>query len=154
MKRLAMLAAGLLTPCTALFAQDYSVADLAKDFSSTVIVIEANEYACYRFDAFVANNDAQRQRGLMFVRNLPQQTGMLFLYKESAMHAMWMKNTYIPLDILFIRGNGVISSVARHTEPLSERSIRSNEPVNYVLELNAGVTERLFIDSDSILKLD
>jgi uncharacterized membrane protein (UPF0127 family) len=135
-------------------AQEYSVADLAAAFGRDVVVIEANLHACYRFDVFVAESDAQKLRGLMFVRELPQQNGMLFIYRNTAAHSMWMKNTYIPLDILFIRSDGTVSSVARNTEPLSLRSIRAIEPVNYVLELNAGVTERLSIDAGSLLVLN
>jgi uncharacterized membrane protein (UPF0127 family) len=70
------------------------------------------------------------------------------------MHSMWMKNTYIPLDIAFIRRDGRISSIAKNTEPLSLRSIRSTEPVNFVLELNAGVSDRLFIGPESLVVLD
>ena len=135
-------------------AQDYSAADLAAAFGRDVVVIEANLHACYSFDVFVAESDSQKLRGLMFVRDLPQQNGMLFIYHDTAVHSMWMKNTYIPLDILFIRSDGTVSSVARNTEPLSLRSISATEPVTYVLELNAGVTERLSIDAGSVLVLN
>jgi uncharacterized membrane protein (UPF0127 family) len=134
-------------------AQDYNVADLAAAFGRDVVVIEANLHACYSFDVFVAESDTQKMRGLMFVRDLPQQNGMLFIYSDTAVHSMWMKNTFIPLDILFIRSDGTVSSIARHTEPLSLRSISATEPVNYVLELNAGVTERLGIDAGSVMVL-
>lgn len=135
-------------------AQDYGIDELAAAFGRTVIVIEANEYACYSFDVFIAETDAQKQRGLMFVRDLPEQAGMIFLYTDSGIHSMWMKNTYIPLDIVFIRRDGRISSVAKNTEPLSLHSIRSTEAVLYVLELNAGVTDRLSIGPESLLVLD
>jgi uncharacterized membrane protein (UPF0127 family) len=149
-----VLIVALLLFCGALRAQDYDVADLAATFGRAVIVIEANEHACLSFDVFVAETDAQKQRGLMFVRDLPQRTGMLFIYKESAIHSMWMKNTFIPLDIAFIRGDGRVANVAGNTEPLSLRAIRSTEAVSYVLELNAGVADRLFIKPGSLLVLD
>jgi hypothetical protein len=66
---------------------------------------------------------------------------------------MWMKNTFIPLDILFIRSDGSVASIAAMTEPLSLRSIASAEPVRYVLELNGGVAEELGIDADSVVYL-
>lgn len=135
-------------------AQEYTVADLAEAFGRGLVVIEANLHACYSFDVFIAESDTQKLRGLMFVRELPQQNGMLFIYRDTAVHSMWMKNTYIPLDILFIRSDGTVSSVARNTEPLSLRSISATEPVGYVLELNAGVTERLSIDAGSLLILN
>ncbi|MCI0517245.1 MAG: DUF192 domain-containing protein [Woeseiaceae bacterium] len=132
-------------------AQEYSVADLAAAFDRSVVVIAANQHACYSFEVFIAVSETQKLRGLMHVRELPQDYGMLFIYGDTAMHSMWMKNTYIPLDILFIRDDGTVASIARHTEPLSLRSIRSTEPVKYVLELNAGVTERLAIDAGSVM---
>jgi hypothetical protein len=135
-------------------AQEYDLDDLAAAFGRDVIVIESNLHACYRFDVFVADSESQKQRGLMFVRSLPLHYGMLFIYRDTAMHSMWMKNTYIPLDMVFIRGDGRVSSVARNTEPLSLRSVSSTEPVNYVLELNAGVTQRLSIDAGSLLVLN
>lgn len=152
MRALASLAV-LLLASRAVVAQDYSVADLAAAFGRGVIVIEANLHACYSFDVFVAKSNPQKMRGLMFVRELPQQNGMLFIYRDTAVHSMWMKNTYIPLDILFIRGDGSVSSIARNTEPLSLKSISATEPVNYVLELNAGVTQRLAIDAGSVVVL-
>ena len=128
-----------------LSGQSYTVADLDADFERDVLVISASEHACYRFDVWLALTNSQFARGLMHVRNLPDDAGMLFVYSEPDGRSMWMKNTYIPLDILFIRNNGTVSSVARHTEPLSLRSIASVEPVTLVLELNAGTADRLNI---------
>jgi uncharacterized membrane protein (UPF0127 family) len=85
----------------------------------------------------------------MFVRQLPRFSGMLFVYPDAAPRSMWMKNTYIPLDILFIRADGTVSSIAADTEPLSLQPIASKEPITYVLELNAGVSEELGIDAGS-----
>ena len=123
-------------------------------FAREVLIIEASEHACYRFDLYLAVNTAQQRRGLMHVRQLPEWSGMLFVYRDPGMHSMWMKNTYIPLDMLFIRGDGSVASVATDTEPLSLESIGSTEPVNFVLELNAGVSRKLHIDAGSKLILD
>jgi uncharacterized membrane protein (UPF0127 family) len=79
---------------------------------------------------------------------------MLFVYREPAYLSMWMKNTFIPLDMLFVRADGSVASIAAHTEPQSERSIAADEPVRYVLELNAGTTARLGIVPGSRLFLD
>jgi uncharacterized membrane protein (UPF0127 family) len=132
-----------------LSGQSYTVADLDADFERDVLVISASEHACYRFDVWLALTNSQFARGLMHVRKLPDDAGMLFVYAEPDGRSMWMKNTYIPLDILFIRNNGTVSSVARHTEPLSLRSIASVEPVTLVLELNAGTADRLKIGTDN-----
>jgi uncharacterized membrane protein (UPF0127 family) len=76
---------------------------------------------------------------------------MLFVYADEDYRSMWMKNTYIPLDMLFARRDGGVSSIESDTEPLSEKSLRSAEPVTFVLELNAGTSTQLAIDEDSRL---
>lgn len=151
MKAAASRISGILAVTALLCGQSYTDADLGQAFGAGNIVIEAGEHACYHFDVYLAMNNEQRRRGLMFVREMPRFTGMLFVYEGADMRSMWMKNTYIPLDILFVRGDGVVSSVARDTEPLSLSSITSTEPVNFVLELNAGVTARLLIGPGSRL---
>ena len=135
-------------------AQTAGDAGLDESFAKSSIVIEAvGENACYRFDVYLAETGAQHRRGLMFVRELPRTTGMLFVYPDSAVRSMWMKNTYIPLDMLFIRADGTVSSIARDAEPRSLASIPSKEPIRYVLELNAGVTEALGIGPGSVVSL-
>ena len=134
--------------------QDISDADdLAIAFETTTIIIEAEKDACYRFDVYLATSREQQLRGLMHVRQLPEFSGMLFGYSEPYPQSMWMKNTYISLDILFIRADGTISNIEANTEPLSLESISSTEPVSYVLELNAGVTSKLRIGTGSLVHL-
>ena len=123
---------------------------LAESFESDVLVIVARD-ACYRFDIYLAISRPQLQRGLMFVRELPEWTGMLFVYADESYLSMWMRNTYIPLDMVFARLDGSVTNVVRDTVPLSERSVSSSEPAAFVLELNAGTTLRLGIDEDSRL---
>ena len=76
---------------------------------------------------------------------------MLFVYGDENYRSMWMKNTYIPLDMVFARRDGSITNIANDTVPLSEKSITSSEPATFVLELNAGTARRLAIDEDSRL---
>ncbi len=147
--KVSMLVLALLWSGFAL-AQD----DLDAAFSKDVLVIHASKHACYRLDIYIAATDAQRSRGLMHVRSLPETTGMLFLYDYDARLSMWMKNTFIPLDIVFVRADGSVSSIAYNTEPQSLKSIAALEPVRYVLELNAGVAEKLSIDKYSRIEWD
>ena len=140
---------GILVIALLLGAQTSDRLDLETDFSQGVLVISANENACHVFDIYIATSRAQQMQGLMYVRNMPPTRGMLFVYREAGIRSMWMKNTYIPLDILFIRGDGVVSSIAKHTEPHSLKSISAIEPVNFVLELNAGLTDKLGIEPGS-----
>ncbi|MCJ2037139.1 DUF192 domain-containing protein [Methylobacterium sp. J-068] len=95
------------------------------------------------FNVEVMRTDADRSRGLMYRRSMAPDHGMLFDFQASAPVAMWMKNTYLPLDMLFIRADGSIAKIAADTEPLSTKVIPSNEPVLSVLELNAGTAARL-----------
>jgi len=140
-----LLALLLILLCGGAAADD----DLDASFERGILIIIASEYACHRFDIYIAASPAQRERGLMFVRELPQTSGMLFVYEADMYLSMWMKNTFIPLDMLFVRADGTVSSVEHDTEPRSLRSISSLERVRYVIELNAGTTERLSIDQYS-----
>ena len=142
-----------LIAVTGLSAQSYGPADLDESFSRATFVLSASSLACYRLDLWIARERSQQRRGLMFVRDLPADTGMLFIYDSPGILSMWMKNTYIPLDMLFIRTDGTVSSVVANTEPLSLRSIASTEPVSYVLELNAGVAAALGIKAGDRLVL-
>jgi len=97
------------------------------------------------FQVEVARNDADRAQGLMFRRSMAPDRGMLFDFGRVEPVSMWMQNTYLSLDMLFIRPNGSIARIAANTEPLSTRTIPSGEPVLAVLELNAGTAAKLGI---------
>jgi uncharacterized membrane protein (UPF0127 family) len=97
------------------------------------------------FQVEVARNDEDRARGLMFRRSLAPDRGMLFDFARVEPVSMWMQNTYIPLDMLFIRPDGTVARVAENAEPLSTRTIPSGEPVLAVLELIGGSAARLGI---------
>lgn len=144
----------LIAACATAQEQRSDLAALDEAFAKGTLVVHASEHACHRIDIYVAQTAAQRSRGLMYVRNLPQSTGMLFIYETEGFLSMWMKNTFIPLDILFARADGSVSSIAYDTEPQSLKSIAALEPVRYVLELNAGVAEKLSIDQYSRLEWD
>jgi len=101
----------------------------------------------HEFSVEIANTPAARSRGLMYRRSMPANQGMLFDFERDDMISMWMRNTYISLDMLFIRKDGTIARIVEHTEPLSERTISSGEPVRSVLELNAGTASRLGISA-------
>ena len=99
----------------------------------------------HAFAVELATNDDERSRGLMFRKELPEGHGMLFDFVHEAPVAFWMHNTYIPLDMIFIRGNGSILSIAENTEPLSDRLIPSGGPVRAVLEVIGGTARKLGI---------
>ena len=107
--------------------------------------IVAASGAKFSFQVEVMRTDAERAKGLMFRRFLPADRGMLFDFKTEQPVMMWMKNTYLPLDMIFISRKGLVTHVAENAEPLSERIISSNGPVFAVLEVNAGTAARLGI---------
>ncbi len=115
-------------------------------FEQSTLKIETSD-GVHSFDIEVAANDAQRARGLMFRNEMAPDAGMLFLYRRDRILTMWMANTYLPLDMLFIGGDGRIVSIARNTIPLSRTTISSRKRARAVLELNAGTARRLGINA-------
>jgi uncharacterized membrane protein (UPF0127 family) len=97
------------------------------------------------FEVELAITDDERAKGLMFRRELPEGRGMLFDFKTDQMVAMWMKNTFVSLDMIFIRADGRIASIAENTTPQSEAIISSRVPVRGVLEVVAGTAKKLGI---------
>ena len=95
------------------------------------------------FQVWVADNDRSRQQGLMFIKELSVDRGMLFLFKKTQLASFWMKNTYVSLDIVFIAADGVVANIVHDTQPLSLAPIESVAPVTAVLELAAGTAARI-----------
>lgn len=104
------------------------------------------------FQIWIAANDAHREQGLMFVKSLPANTGMLFIFDRPKKIQMWMKNTLIPLDMMFIDADGRIDSIAVNTTPQSLRIIESSNEVLGVLEVAGGTTTRLGIQVGAIVQ--
>ncbi|MBL8564247.1 MAG: DUF192 domain-containing protein [Hyphomicrobiaceae bacterium] len=94
----------------------------------------------------IADTPEKQAVGLMFRRSMAADHGMLFPYRSEQELTMWMSNTYISLDMVFIRGDGTVHRVARNTEPLSEAIVPSQGPVLAVLELIAGSADRYGIE--------
>ncbi len=86
----------------------------------------------------IADTDSSRRRGLMFRESLPANSGMLLKYNSARKVAIWMKNTYVPLDLLFIDEKGSIVKIHKGAVPLSTDSIHSGQRVESVLEINSG----------------
>ena len=97
------------------------------------------------FAVELAVTSEEQARGLMFRKELPEGRGMLFDFKPEREVSMWMENTYVPLDMIFIRSDGRILRIAENTKPLSQRIIASGGPVRGVLEVVAGTAGKLGI---------
>lgn len=118
--------------------------DLAT-FERDSLVVETSEGTELAFDIELAVNPQQQAQGLMYRRSLAADAGMLFIYRPARRVSMWMKNTLIPLDMLFIAEDGVIVKLVERTVPLSLTTISSGERVRAVLEINGGMASRLGI---------
>jgi uncharacterized membrane protein (UPF0127 family) len=94
------------------------------------------------FSVEIAKTQEERSRGLMFRKELPEGRGMLFDFSPQQDVSMWMKNTYVSLDMIFIQADGRILRIAENTEPMSERIISSGGPVTAVLEVVAGTARK------------
>ena len=99
--------------------------------------------ASYRFTVKLADTNETRARGLMFVETMPRFEGMLFVYETPQRATFWMRNTLIPLDMIFIDPTGVVRNIHDNAVPLSEEIIDGGTGIQYVLEINGGLSERL-----------
>lgn len=126
-------------------APKVTAADLDRSFRRSTLQIATPDARLHRFNIWIADDDQHRARGLMFVRQLSADDGMLFIYEEPHPVAMWMKNTFIPLDMLFVAADGKVMRVVANTEPQSLKTIESGGAALGVIELPAGTAERLKI---------
>ena len=110
---------------------------------STLEIVSAS--GVHAFNVELATTEEERQRGLMFRKELPQGQGMLFDFFNDQPVSFWMHNTYISLDLIFIRGDGRIMRVAENAKPMSDDLIPSGAPVRAVLEVIAGTARELGI---------
>jgi uncharacterized membrane protein (UPF0127 family) len=134
------LAAGLLIGACAIVVLLAPARAAGQD---TLEIISAS--AVHAFTVELATNEEERSRGPMFRKELPQGSGMLFDFEHDQPVAFWMHNTYISLDMIFIRGDGRIMRIAENTQPLSDRLVPSGAPVRAVLEVIAGTARQLGI---------
>ncbi|HET8754113.1 MAG TPA: DUF192 domain-containing protein [Salinimicrobium sp.] len=99
-----------------------------------------------KLDIEIADNAYERQTGLMYRKSLETNQGMLFIYNEEAPRSFYMKNTYIPLDILFFDEDSIAVSFQENAVPLDESSLASEAPAQFILEINAGLVEEWNIE--------
>ncbi|MEQ9257990.1 MAG: DUF192 domain-containing protein [Roseovarius sp.] len=105
-----------------------------------------------RFSIAVADDEEERAQGLMFVETLATSAGMLFVYESERPVRFWMKNTLIPLDMIFADATGTVQRVHSRAEPGSERLIYGGDAIQYVLEINGGLAEQFGIAEGTLLR--
>ena len=116
------------------------------------IVTVKGEFGQARFQIDVADEPQERARGLMFVETMPTLNGMLFVYDTPQHATFWMRNTLIPLDMIFTGVNGEILKIHQNAMPLDETTIDGGEDVLFVLEINGGLSARLGIQEGDALQ--
>ena len=126
--------------CWLLFSAGTGVAQVSMKPEPLVIITSTGEHT---FEVDIAASRAEQTRGLMFRRSLTPAYGMLFVYPKAQYVSMWMRNTYVSLDMIFIRADGRVHRIESATEPLSERIIESGERVSAVLEVVAGAARNI-----------
>jgi uncharacterized membrane protein (UPF0127 family) len=114
-------------------------------FDKEPLIIQTGAGKTLNFIVEIADTDEQRQRGLMFRKEMADNAGMIFDFGTSRRVQMWMENTVLPLDMLFVDSSGIIRNIKQNAVPYSEDIIDSMSPVKYVIELNAGAVAKLGI---------
>jgi uncharacterized membrane protein (UPF0127 family) len=112
-------------------------------FASEPLTVKTSGGQIQKFTVELALNDAQREHGLMFRKTMPADHGMLFDFGTTRHVMMWMENTPLPLDMLFLDANGMVTHIQENAVPYSEAIIDSGQPVKYVIELNGGIIKKL-----------
>jgi uncharacterized membrane protein (UPF0127 family) len=143
-----------LTACliaSSVVSAESSNAEPLANFPRSPLKIATPDARLHHFDVWIADSSARREQGLMFVKTLADEAGMLFIYPAPQPIAMWMKNTFIPLDMLFIRANGRVARVTANTTPHSLATVESGENVLAVLELKAGTAAKLNIRAGAVV---
>lgn len=108
------------------------------EFTGSLIIIDHNQQPVTTVDIAVADDDATRSLGLMDVREMKSDGGMLFIFEQERRQSFWMANTPLPLDLIFADQNGRIVHIHSNARPFSHDQIDSRYPALYVLEVNAG----------------
>lgn len=139
-----ILALALALPGAVALAQTGPIEDLAA-FPLDKLEIHDGKKVKHVFQVWLADTPNRKSQGLMFVRDLPDLRGMLFVHDRPRDISMWMKNTYIPLDMVFIDQRGRIQQIIEHATPHSLDLIRSDKPALAVLEIAGGEARRLGI---------
>ncbi|MBM3579171.1 MAG: DUF192 domain-containing protein [Alphaproteobacteria bacterium] len=116
-----------------------------KNYNAKIQILNADSQDVAHFKIAIANNDERKMYGLMFLDHLPADQGMLFPFEPKQMVTMWMKNTHIPLDMIFVGEDDKISSIAANAKPYSLDLISSQKEVKFVLEINGGLSDQLGI---------
>lgn len=126
-----------------------NVSTIDNEVTSHIVQFLKDGKAIASFKVELAMTNEERSRGLMYRKSMSEDSGMLFIFKDNGDHTFWMKNTYIPLDMIFINSDLEVVGVYKNAVPLSEESISVKKASRYVLEINAGLSDKYGIDEST-----
>ena len=133
-------------------AQDSAPLDLATYPRTDLTITQAKPTKVHAFRVWVADTPQRAEQGLMFVNDLPESEGMLFPLDPPRVENMWMKNTYIELDMLFVDTKGRVTKIIERAQPLSLATLSSDGSVRAVLELKGGTATHLGIKVGDLMQ--
>ena len=107
-------------------------------YEKSVAFLDTNDDTLATIDVAIADNDKERSQGLMDVRDMPSDKGMLFIFDKNQPRSFWMANTPLSLDIMFVNESFEIVRIHQNAQPFSEKSFESEKPAKYVIETNGG----------------
>ena len=141
----------LITSSFVVTADNLALKELGS-WDKNIIKIHNSEGKIYKLDVYIADSNYKRKKGLMYIESLPINHGVLFKFDSPRIASMWMKNSHMSLDILFIDENLTITKIHSKAKPFNLKKIKSNNKVKWVLEMNGGLAKELNIKTgDSIL---
>ena len=143
----------LIVICLNITIFSFSYINAGEKLEKSIITI-TTAVKSYDFLVELAISREEKSIGLMYRQSMAADSGMLFKYNPLQIANMWMKNTYIPLDIIFIRHDGVIENIIEHTTPHSLKTISSTAKIRAVLELNAGIVAKFNIKAGDMVSHD
>lgn len=134
-----------ITSCSFAQEENAAISPTSTETEKEIITIQTPDGEEYTFHIELALTKAEQSVGLMYRTFMADDAGMLFIFDDEAMRNFWMKDTYIPLDMLFISKDGTIHHIHSHAKPQDTTRITSKKPSFAVLELNGGTTDKLGI---------
>ena len=146
-----LLITAILIAVYFLFIRKSSDPDFKKE-GEVIFFDKENRQRIIKIDAEVANNNSERIRGLMYRKQMDEDHGMLFIFEKPDTQSFWMRNTILPLDIMFIDSAGVIDTIYRKTIPYSDKSLPSRRRVQFVVEVNGGWSDKFGVKEGDLIE--
>ena len=136
------------------FTADARTLDDLEDLEKASVSIKLNSNESLEFSVLIAESNKDRRQGLMHIEFMEENQGMLFVFNPPRRVSMWMRNTPMSLDILFIDRNGKVINMEENTTPYSTKALSSGGTIRWVLEINGGLAKKMGIKTGDLVLLD